>query len=218
MKHKRFVFKFSEKKREYLLIFCAVAALCFSQTAAAQSGRRSSKILAVPKPPVAAAPAADAQTAEPSVSVSSIIVAGEIQHDYAFFRSTYLDSTLKECIDSLKARPPASLELSKGGSMTFNEAKERAKKETTAFVLWMGFVAKDDGIGNMSIDYIEYALLKPQTAKPLTSGRVDPGQSFVVGQGGVLRLPSRPKRPSALSQMKAGAREIAGNLLHGGWL
>lgn len=218
MPGKGFVLKFSEGKRGRFLFACAVVAFCFAQTIAAQSGRRSGKSVELPKPPAAVEPATGAQTIKSSVVVSSIVVVGEEQHDYAYYRSSYLDSALKECVNSLKARPQAALDVAKGGKMSLKEATERAKKETNTFVLWMGFVSVDNGYGDMTIDYIEYALLTPQTAKALTSGRVSPADSVIIGQGGVMRLPSRPKRPSALSQMKAGVREIAGNLIHGGWL
>ena len=100
--------------------------------------------------------------------------------------------------------------------MTYPEAKEQAKKETDKFILWFGFAAKDDGYGNMYIDFIQYAVIKPKTAKVLTRGQVKPGQ--IQYPGGVTQIPTVRRRMSSLSEMKDGARQIAAILLRGGWL
>lgn len=208
----------SEKRHKYLLIVYLVATLCFSDAALAQSGRRQNKSVSSPPPTVTAEPVVNPQPIKPLVRVSSIIVGGEIVHDYDYFRSSYLGTAIKECMNRLKERSRPALEITKGGSMTFNEAKDRAKKEIDAYVLWLAFVTKDNGWGEMSICYIDYAVLMPQTAKFLTSGQVYPGEQGVVSRGGVPRIPSLPRRLSALSQMKAGAREVADRLRGGGWL
>lgn len=209
----------SEKRRQYLLLVYLAATLCFSQAALAQSGRRQNKRISSPPPPivVVAEPAVNPQSVKPPVRVSSVIVSGEIVHHYAYFRSSYLDTAVKECTNRLRERLRTALDITKGGKMNLNEAKERAKKETDTYVLWLSFVTEDNGSGVMSISYIDYAVLMPQTAKFLTSGRVVPGQQEVVNPGVVVRIPSSSSRPSALVQMMVGAREVADRLRGGGW-
>lgn len=70
----------------------------------------------------------------------------------------------------------------------------------------------------MYIDSVQYAVIKPKTAKVLTRGQIEPGQNQIGNPGGVLQIPTNRRRTSALSEMKNGARQIASILLHGGWL
>lgn len=146
------------------------------------------------------------------------MVVGEIQHDYAVFRSTYLGGALEECVDELKTHSKPRLNASKGGKLNFTEAQKRARKETDIYVLWIGFVVKDNGLGRATVDFIDYAVLIPQTGKRLTYGRVSPEQTSVVAQGGVLNLPPRSRRSSVSAALDAGARQIADILIRGGWL
>jgi hypothetical protein len=208
----------SEKGHTYLLIVYALAILCFSQTALAQSGRRPDKSVPSPPPPVTAGPAITPQTDKPPVQISSVLVVGYIVHNYSYFQSDYLEAAIKEFMDRIKLRPRPVVQITKGGNMTFNEAKERAKKETDTYVLWIEFAVKDDDYGNMFLDYVVYAVLTPKTASRLTSDRFNPDHTFVLNRGGVMRLPSTRSRASGLSQMREGAREVAERLIHGGWL
>lgn len=109
------------------------------------------------------------------------------------------------------------LEVIKGGELDFTEAKERAKKETEAHILWIGFVGETASCGDLVITRIDYALLTPQTAKALTRGQIVPGQSNPVLTGSVLRLPSVHRHADSMQQMR-GARAIAARLVTGGWL
>lgn len=221
MQRERFMLKFPEKKHWYFLIICAAAVFCSYRSAEAQSGRRPNKDAAsTVQPPAAIEPATNRQTTGQTDRISSIAIVGEVQHDFAVFRSTYLGSALAECVDELKARPQKQpvLNVVKGGKLNFTEAQERAKKETDTYVLWIGFVIRDGGLGNELVDYIDYAVLTPQTGKRLTYGRISPGQAGVVAQGGVLSLPPRSRRSSAITVLRAGAREIADTLMRGGWL
>ncbi len=200
------------------MALCSAAILFFSHPAEAQSGRRQVK--SVSSPPVAAPskPEANPQIIQPSVAISSIVVVGEVVHNYSFYRSSYLGSALGECVNSLKKGIRPTREIEKGGRMTLTEAKERAKRETGAHVLWLAFKVEDNSIGEMFVSYIDYAVLVPQSAKLLTSGRIVPGEQSVLTRGGILTIPSTAKRLPALSQMKNGAREVAYRLGRGGWL
>ncbi|HEV7858849.1 MAG TPA: hypothetical protein VGO91_09495 [Pyrinomonadaceae bacterium] len=193
--------------------------LWFSQVAPAQSGRHRNKSVSAPQPPVIVEPATNPQTVKPPAQVSSVIVAGEIVHNYDYFHSDYLDAAVEEFRHRIKQRPLPAIEVIKGGSMSLNAAKERAKKETTAYLLWIEFVTEDDGSYGMSISFINYVVLMPQTAKFLTWGKIYPDQEGIRSAGRVLRVPSPSlrRRPSALRQMIYGAREVAERLIAGGW-
>lgn len=207
-------------------LFLAVCLIFFgSQLAFGQSGRRSTATPtptpSVPQTAVKTTVPADepAQTVKPADAavVRSVLVAGEVVHDYTYYKSTTLDSALKECANRLRnsRRVP---NVTKIGKMGFNDAKERAKKENEAYVLWISFVARDDGYGNMLIDYADYALLIPKTGHRLTYGRVKPGERSVVSTGGILGLPKPSNnRRSPYRQMENAVWQITDLLLHGGW-
>jgi hypothetical protein len=211
-------------KNTRFLFLCVLAIFCFYQTAAAQSGRRVNKNTAssAQKPPVETKPAkteAETQNAESPVRISSMVVVGEVQHNFTYYKSNEIDAALKECVRVLKSSFKSTSEITRGGGkITYAQAKEQAKKETETFVLWLGFLAKDDGSGNMYIESIQYAVLTPNSAKVLTRGEIQPKQYGVLSSGGVLNIPNVRRRTDSLIQMKDGAREIAGILLRGGWL
>lgn len=116
----------------------------------------------------------------------------------------------KACTERLKEPPKLGLDIVYGGKMTKVEAVERAKKETSSYVLWFGYRSKLVGLDDV-IDYIEYLVLVPQTAKTLTEGRVYPAQQKTTADpGGVIRLPTRTsRRESNLRLLKRGGQEIA---------
>lgn len=220
----KFTLKLSEKRRRYLFPVCVLLVFCFCLSAAAQSGRRNKNAAPTPTPvPTAVAETkSDSQPVEPSARISSIVVFGELQQDNRFYRSNELDRALKEFVRTFEERtlPPRllSLEVAKGGKLNFTEAKERAKKETNTYVLWIGFVGETASCGDMVITRIDYALLTPQTGKALTQAQIVPGQSNPVLTGSVLRLPSVHKHADSRQQMREGARAIAARLVTGGWL
>lgn len=193
---------------------CLLAAL--ATTSFAQSGRKTAKN----SPPATVSeptskPAVVSQSAASAAKVTSIIVGGEITHQYTYFRSSDLSSALNECVARLKER--LVVNAVSAGKMTAEDAKRRAKSETDSYLLWLSFVSRDDGFGNMSIRYVDYELLLPRTAQRLTFGRSFPGKAGVVGTGGVLGIPTGRGRSSTLVEMKAAVREIAERLKHGGW-
>ena len=146
-----------------------------------------------------------------------MIVSGEIVHDNVYFSSNVLDLTIKECMNALKGSGVP--DVTNGGKMKFNEAKDRAKSEAEKYVVWISFVTHTNGLGSMVVDYADYAVLTPKTSFRITSGRVTPGETSVVGRGGVLHIPAgRTNRSSLLLSMRSVAREVAGVLVHGGWL
>ena len=214
--------RFSTKMCRIFWVFCVLTIFCFYQTTAAQSGRRPKKETTSTQQtvPVESKPAEtedETQEDKIPVRISSLTVVGEVQHNFAYYKSNDLDIALKEFIRFLKFSSKSVPELMKDGKMNYAEAQERAKKETETFILWIGFAAKDDGSGNMYIDSIQYAVLKPKTAKVLTRGQFKPNQNQTLSTGG-SQIPTVRRRTSALLEMKSGVREIAAILLRGGWL
>ena len=101
--------------------------------------------------------------------------------------------------------------------MKLNDAKELAKKETDTYVLWMGFFVRNTTFGGSYVDFIDYALLKPETGNILTKGRIQPGQTSMGNTGTVLQVPDNNRPSTQLFQLKQGAHEVATLLKRGGW-
>jgi hypothetical protein len=221
---------FSKKTRHNFLFFCVLAILFGSQTTVAQSRRVPQKNppstdkntgSTEQTAPVEAKPAkieVDDEEDKSPVRILSLMIVGEVQHNFAYYNSNEMDIALKECLRTLKSASKSPPLLTRGDKMNYTEAKERAKKETDTFILWLSFAAKIDGAGNMYIDFIQYAVIKPKTGKVMTRGQVTPGQTQIGNPGSVLRIPTVRRRTSSLLEMKDGARQIAGILLRGGWL
>lgn len=196
-------------KRPNLLLFvCLLAALCAPQ-AAAQSGRRPTKKV----PPVPAEPATAARPNEPAPRITSVIVCG---HDITPGRkeivSTNVSTVVKALTSRLNARPGLLMGVVNGGKMTREEAVARAKREQGAYVLWFGYSVRMVGLFDDTVEHIDYVVLKPQTAEPLTGGRVHPDeQKTHADPGGIMRLPTsrRRSRPDPKLQLETGGREIA---------
>lgn len=96
--------------------------------------------------------------------------------------------------------------------MTKDQATERAKKATDAYVLWFGYRTALVGL-DFVIDYIDYVVLMPQTGNVLTQGRVDAAkQKGTADPGGILRLPrtnTNRRRPPDSRVLERGGQEIA---------
>jgi acyl-CoA reductase-like NAD-dependent aldehyde dehydrogenase len=192
------------------LIVCAVATLCFSQAALAQSGRRQkSGVASTTAPPVTteSAPAVDPSTAKPLVPISSVIVVGDLtQSGYGSY-SNSVDQAVEACVKRLKEQP--LIAATGSGSLKRAAAMERAKKETEAYVLWLEIKAQRNDLGEKTIYCINYYVFMPQTAKILTEGRVFPGQQNGRLGGSVLRLPTGNKAPNWSDQLEEGGQQIA---------
>jgi hypothetical protein len=218
----RFMLRVSKKVRRRILFFC-VLALCFHHTINAQSGRRSGKTKVsaeqtTPVKPQSAETKSETPEAKPPVKISSLVVFGEVQYKALFYKSNDLENSLKEFISFTKLvskNVPAMTRVDK--KMNYSEAKEQAKKETDAFTLWIGFAAKDDAYGNMYIDLLQYAILKPQTGEILTRGQFKPGETELGKTSTVAKIPTVRRRTISFIEMKNSVRELAAILLRGGW-
>lgn len=199
----------ASRKLSILSLACVLAALCVAQAATAQSGRRGTK--KVSPAPAEAAPAARPDKPEPRIT--SLIVFG---HDIPRKRSkewlsNYADLVTKGITRGLNERPGLLLGVVKGGRLKREEAFERAKREQGAYVLWFGYSARP-GLYDDYVSYIDYVVLKPQTAEILTEGRVFPNRPKTTADpGGIMRLPVPPRHspPSIVTQLEDGGREIA---------
>jgi hypothetical protein len=183
-------------------------------TVSGQSGRRVAAPATAPSQPVTVSTPVPPSDAYERVTISPVTVVGTIVHPYTYLKTSYLDSALKECVNALKMR---SVDATAGGKLKLEAAEELAKRETRNTVLWIGFVVKDDGLGNMIFDEVDYVVLLPRTGKVLTRGSLEPGTlSPAITSGGVLRLPRQGATSSISRQMKMAAAEIVQRLRIGG--
>ena len=204
MKINRFNLKLSSA------IFCLAAIFCFSQLAAAQSGRRLPK--QVPSPQLPAAAPTTSSNDETPIKIEHLLIAGEIQDYDSYEYSIYLSTALDYCLSLLKRQPNLKLKAEVGGKMNFKEAQEIAKKTTNTHILWIGFVMENLGNGNTPVKYANFTILKPKTGEKLFIGRVDPEK--VANNGGVMGTPSGSKQ----SGTHDVSQEIIYRMLRWGWL
>jgi hypothetical protein len=215
MRFNKFTFSLFNN-RLFELLFCVTTVLCVSQFVSAQSGRRSTQPTPTPTPKVEAKTPNSIEENQPTEKIESLILTGETQDDSAYSKSNYADAALKECLNYLEFFPKLTVKVSKGGKMSLKEAKERAIKETDAYVLWMVFVSRSDGYINENVAYVEYIVLKPKTGKKLTLGRITP--ESLARQRSIIGLPKTSKRSSEIHQIREFARAVMDVLIHGGWL
>jgi hypothetical protein len=208
---------FSGERHKHLLIVCAVAVLCFSQAALAQSGRRRDKSVSPPPPASTAATAAESATdpssVKPPVPISSVIVVGDLVQS-GKSRSNYVDKAVDACVERLKERQV--IEAKGSGSRKREAVMELAKNETEAYVLWLEIKLVDRVVTDRGAPFVEqyvscvdYYVFMPQTAKILTEGRVYPGQQEIKRSGTVMRLPTRNKSLSMSYELREIGQQVA---------
>jgi hypothetical protein len=206
---------FSGKRHNLLLIGCIAAALCFSQVALAQSGRRpQSGVASTAAPPTTtgAAPVVDPSTVKMPSPISNVIVVGDLVQSGKSY-SNYVDEAVDACVEELKKRQV--IEAVGSGSRKRDAAIERAKAETESYVLWLEIklvdqVRTDRGVYvEEYISCVNYYVFMPQTAKILTEGRVYPGSQALQSGGVVLRLPTRSTRASVTRELRDIGRQVA---------
>jgi hypothetical protein len=188
-----------------LLIAWVAVLLCLAQVAA-QSGRRGVKKI-VPEP------VKTQETTTPEagpVKITSLVIAGhDIDPEMKEVWSNDTSLVAEACSDRLKEHPKFGLEIIYAGKLTKTAAVERAKQETSAYVLWFGYRSKLVGL-DYTIHYLDYIVLHPQTAKTLTEGRVYPArQRTSADPGGIIRVPTRNTRKPETRLLEIGGREIA---------
>src|SRR5712691_5014753 len=162
-------------KNKFLLIACIASMLCLAQAALAQSGRRGAPPPAPSPSPSSAQSVVTTGTAEPTPArpiarPSSIIISGKTHSDTGGYHS----QDVRDASDEIKYlfelfRLPCK--PVKGGTMTAQEAHDRAKKETDAYVLWLGINVRLDESSLESVmrgdvlDHVDYVLFRPGTGE-----------------------------------------------------
>jgi len=175
---------------------------------ARQSGRRPKPTVSTP-PPQASEPV-DSQKAAPTEILYLIIGGHSIDKDNKEIFSNYVSSVVDTCSEKLKERPTFQLQIKNGGKMTRNEAIQRAKRETDAYVLWFGYRSELIDLRPQVVS-IDYVVLMPISTTTLTDGRVELRTAKqAADQGGVIRLPRRQTRHRNDAQLlREGGQEIA---------
>lgn len=194
---------------KYHLVICAIALLCISHAAIAQSGRHPKK--REPLPPLPTEPKPDPALDEPSrvVAVNSILVSGDVLHDSKFYRSNDLALATKACVNRL--REGLGIEITKGGKLKQKEAIEWAKKETATYLLWLEIKMRTGIYGDGTVSHINYYLFVPQTAQVMLKGQYDPYEQVPRING--ARVPGVTGPKYAILQLEDGGRQIADRVI-----
>lgn len=212
----------ASKTSRCVLLFCVVTIISFNLTADAQSRRQSRQKPAEQTAPTPApTPPTDNQTEtdepdETPVKITSLKIVGEIQHDALLYGGTDFSNAIKEFIRTLKTYSKAAPVMTRAGKATYPEAKELAKKESDTFVLWIGFMAKSGSNGIMYLDFVQYAIFKPNTGKILTRAEFKPESTRMINPG--VLLPAPTVRRKMRDEMDDCVRRIAAILARAGWL
>jgi hypothetical protein len=190
-----------------VIVFCSVIS-------SAQSGRKKTQPpaplpVAMPPPSVAVEPM--------QTKITTLIVGGEITTDSLYFRSSLLSLVTKELIFWMKYEPRPFLGVTKGGKMRYEDAKAAAKKETDRHILWLGISLKDDNYGGMYVDFVDYAILMPNSGRALFTAQLKPREERIIAQGGVMKIPTINKRTIVEVQLKQVSRELALKLKATSW-
>ena len=176
-------------------IVLVAAMLCLCHATSAQSGRYKTTPPSPTPTPEATAPTAPSTTVTngPVVRPSSIIITGKATIDKGSYHSRDVSTAYDEIkflfeLFRLPCKPV------KGGTMTAGEARDRARKETDAYVLWLGINVKLDESSLESVmqgvvlDRVDYVLFRPQTGDIEYRGTVDPRKIVQTNENGT-RLP-----------------------------
>jgi hypothetical protein len=206
-------------KYKCLLIVSIGVALALAQVATAQSGRLKTPPPAPSPSPSSAQSVATTGTTEPTPTrpiarPSSIIISGKTHSDTGGYHS----QDVRDASDEIKYlfelfRLPCK--PVKGGTMTAEQARDRAKKETDAYVLWLGINVRLDQSSVESVmrgdvlDHVDYVLFRPGTGEIEYRGTVDPNKIVQTNEHGA-RLPpmTQGRSRDVNSQLRRCAFEI----------
>ena len=141
---------------------------------------------------------------------ASIIITGSTTSDSGGYHSSDVSTASEEIIYMLKLFRLPSTPI-KGGKMTKQEAIERAKRETDAYVLWLQIAVKTDinAIEGVMLDRVYFTLFLPKTGKVLQQGEVDPYNIVQTNEHGT-RTPrmTRTRSRTMDPYLRASAREV----------
>jgi hypothetical protein len=178
----------SASKAFSVAVFVALVALS-ALGLIAQSGRRARK--PEPMPPVAEpTPEATPKPTPKTAPKFTFILGMERPDNYRISLNTS-SGVLRNCADRLEDSGSVKTEIA-SRDMSYGTAVRQAKSEKEAFVIWMqlhssSFGSSSEVYGDPNNIYIEYRVLEPGTAKPVTSGSTFP-EAYRKGP----RIPSTP--------------------------
>lgn len=221
MRGEKIICRLLKNKHQFWLIFCVIAGFCLSHSTFAQSGRRLPKTNPTPQTtPTAVKPEKTTPPPEeikPTERISQLLIAGEMQESsWSWSSKNYLKNMIDNYLDEIKRHRSLQINAINGGKMNFKDAKERAKKETDTYILWMGFAITNGSYGGDRLDYIEYTILKPQTGKSLISGRITAAD--IAKMQKVMGIPTNSKSMSASTDMQFVGRNLIDKLINLGWI
>jgi len=194
--------------RTFLLVIPAVVFL-FCPSSVAQSGRHAVTPSPSPTPEPTSTPVSQESEAR-AVRPVSIIISGSTTSDSGGYHSSDVSVATDEIVDMFKLfRLPFN--TIRGGKITRQQAIERAKNETDAYVLWLQIAVKTDinAIGGVALDRVYFSLFLPKTGKVLNQGEVDPYNIVETNEQGT-RTPrmTRTRSRSMDPYLRASAREV----------
>jgi hypothetical protein len=176
-------------KQAVVLMLASAAILLLSVSASAQSGRRNAPAAPAPSPTPVASPVVKENNQR--IRPKALIIGGSTSTDGGYYHSSDVSDATEEIIYlfNLFQLPCKTI---KGGKMTKQQAIDRAKQETEAYVLWLQIAVKDDvyTLGGVTLDRVYYVLLIPQTGRVEYQGEVDPTNIVQTNEQGA-RLPKR---------------------------
>lgn len=157
---------------------------------AAQSGRRSRKPEPTPSPTAEPSPEPTPKPAQKAAPKFTFLLGLERPENYRISLNTY-SGVLRSCADRLDDSGSVKADIS-SSDMSYGNAVRQAKAEKEAFVVWIqlhssSFGSASEVYGDPNNIYIEYRVLEPGTAKPVTSGSTFP-EAYRKGP----RIPNTP--------------------------
>src|SRR5262245_18892323 len=82
----------------------AMVVLCVVQSAVAQSGRKKTAGVPVVTPVTSSDTANSQPTTASRLKITSMVVSGQILHSYLYSKFSFLESALKDCVNTLRSR------------------------------------------------------------------------------------------------------------------
>ena len=197
-----------------LALIVLAALMVLGSESFGQSGRKQTE---KPAPVPIATPPPSVEPDPIPAKITSLVIGGEVTNNSLYFHSSYWDVVTKEFIFWMKYEPRPFLGVTKGGKMKFEDAKLAATKETDRHILWLNVSTKNYGLDGLIVEYVDYAILIPQTGRPLMTGRLIPGDQQILAQGGVMKIPNVNRRGTGIIEIKQAAREMAFKLKGTSW-
>ena len=199
----------SSFRRAFAFSFALTFALGFAVIAAAQSGRRAPKSTpapsAVPTPEPIPTPVVSSEHLKP---VLQYIIGIDRYDNFSSISIASYNAALRSCANRLDEPPSVSVERV-DRSLSRNEANNRAKTETKAYVVWL-HIREDEmsssPTGTPNNVAIEYIVFAPITGKSVSSGSAYPRKRGILTGSGTSGI-------NGDSEIIEAARAVANKIL-----